>query len=88
VAETGPAVGVYALGGKTRSAPGASAQHNRPRAGTGRESREEQTDDGSGDSGERAGSPAEGGNKRHFPFAAFGGTQIVNPAEFARIMME
>src|SRR5919108_1325900 len=27
--ETGPAVGVYALGGKTRSAPGASAWHNR-----------------------------------------------------------
>ncbi len=28
------------------------------------------------------------GNKRHFPFAAFEGTQIVSPAEFARILME
>jgi uncharacterized protein len=28
------------------------------------------------------------GNKRHFPFATFEGTQIVSPAEFARMLME
>jgi len=28
------------------------------------------------------------GNTRHFPFAAFEGTQIVSPAEFARLLME
>jgi len=28
------------------------------------------------------------GNKRHFPFPAFAGIQIVSPAEFARILME
>jgi putative PIN family toxin of toxin-antitoxin system len=28
------------------------------------------------------------GNKRHFPFPEFEGTQIVSPVEFARIVME
>jgi putative PIN family toxin of toxin-antitoxin system len=28
------------------------------------------------------------GNKRHFPFAEFGGAKIVNPAEFAAILVE
>jgi hypothetical protein len=28
------------------------------------------------------------GNKKHFPFPAFEGTKIVNPAVFARIIAE